>query len=428
MKASKGFPALERTVVSVIAVLNDHRKGRRDVVGHVVEDFSLTQRILKLANSAMYAPFTCGAANISAALDVLGTDALLHVLLSTAMASDADLQDDETLSQTLLSAELARNVYGYRSEDASIAALMYKLGSLMLKRYLPKEAAAIEKKVAMGQSEDAAATEVLNLTLQQLGAKVAMRWKLPTQIVSIIDGTGDPNLVSIAKFSNSAAALIYAGKLDEVNSLIAELNVPGVDKSGITSLAQSKVDIVKSMSKATFKLSNEAVLEDLFAALSSERRESIDALAAAMFPPLAETLKSAHCLLFMLTKSGDFAIRYGVGKGIDELRSKLRIGKDYEPTAFHAAIKNNVDVSIADVSRLKASALPDGYRALLPNVTKFVILPITNSTVSGLLYCDWDCGESLPTAELNAVKKLRGLFLPYADRKFNRMKANMTWV
>jgi hypothetical protein len=115
----------------------------------------------------------------------------------------------------------------------------------------------------------------------------------------------------------------------------------------------------------------------------------------------------------MLTKSGDFAVRYGFGKGIEELRSKLRISKDYQPTAFHAAIKNNVDVSIADVSRLKVSALPDGYKELLPRVNKFVILPIAHSRVSGLFYCDWDSDADLSTSELDAVKKLRNLFLPY---------------
>jgi hypothetical protein len=91
----------------------------------------------------------------------------------------------------------------------------------------------------------------------------------------------------------------------------------------------------------------------------------------------------------------------------------LRISKDYQPTAFHAAIKNNVDVSIADVSRLKVSALPDGFKELLPRVNKFVILPIAHSRVSGLVYCDWDSETVLSASELDAVKKLRNLFLPF---------------
>ena len=102
----------------------------------------------------------------------------------------------------------------------------------------------------------------------------------------------------------------------------------------------------------------------------------------------------------------------GYGKGIDELKSKLRVSAEFQPTAFHAAIKNKRDISIADLSKLKDSALPEGYRALLPNINTFILLPIANSQVSGLLYCDWDSDQLLQPAEVEAMKKLRGLFLP----------------
>ncbi|MGI9133217.1 MAG: hypothetical protein ACR2I0_04630, partial [Rhodoferax sp.] len=72
-----------------------------------------------------------------------------------------------------------------------------------------------------------------------------------------------------------------------------------------------------------------------------------------------------------------------------------------------------VDVSIADLFRLKPSALPDGYRDLLPQVQKFIILPIANRRVSGLLYCDWDSECALSAGEIEAIRKLRNLFLPF---------------
>ena len=413
MQGSKGFPALENTVTSVISSLGSDKHAGRDVVQHIVEDFALTQKVLKLANSAMYAPFSVGSGSVSSALDVVGTDALLHIVLSTDVVTDAEMQSDESLSQALLSSELARNVCVERSEDVSIAALMYNLGTLLAQKYLPTEATAIAHKVANGLDEAQAASEVLGLTLEQLGAEVAQRWKLPQNIVSVIDGTGDPDLVAIARFSKSVSALIHAGELAAVDQLVDDLDVKGIDKSGVGRLVRSKSEQIDPRSKVSPDVSNEAVLDDLFSALAVDEKQTVEALAAAMFPTFASALQTAHCLLFMLTKSGDFAVRYGFGKGIEELRSKLRISKDYQPTAFHAAIKNNVDVSIADVSRLKVSALPDGYKELLPRVNKFVILPIAHSRVSGLFYCDWDSDADLSTSELDAVKKLRNLFLPY---------------
>jgi HD-like signal output (HDOD) protein len=413
MQQSRGFPALEETVTAVIHSMGDERYATQQVVEHITGDFALTQKVLKLANSDMYAPFTAGSGSVSAALNMLGSEALLHIVLGTAMVSGAEMENDETLSKTLLSSELARTACKGRSEEVSIAALMYDLGRLMLQKHLPAEATVIEQKLALGLPEDAVSNEILGLTLQELGAEVALKWKLPNSIVSVIDGTGDPDLVAIARFSSAASTLIHAGNPEGVDSLIAALNVQGVDRAGVAGLIRDKAKTIRPRDVVVSKVPNEAVLDDLFSALAAEKMQTVEALAAAMFPTFANTLQTAHCLLFMLTKSGDFAVRYGYGKGIDELRSKLRIGKEYQPTAFHAAIKNNVDVSIADVSRLKVSALPDGYRSLLPLVNKFLILPISNSTVSGLLYCDWDSEKVLSPLELGAVKKLRGLFLPF---------------
>jgi HD-like signal output (HDOD) protein len=413
MKGSKGFAALENTVASLISSLGNDQCIADDVVQHIVNDFALTQKVLRLANSPMYAPFADGSGSVSAALDVLGTDALLHIALSTALVTDAEMQSDEALSTSLLSSELARNVCAERREEVSIAALMYNLGEMLARKYLPTESVAMAQKVASGVAEAQAATELLGLTLEELGAEVAQHWKLPKNIVSIIDGTGDADLVAIARFAKSASTLIHAGKLEAVDLLVAALEVKGIDKAGVSSLIRQRSAQIASSQTVLPVVSSEVVLNDLFSALATDKKQTVEALAAAMFPTFATTLQTAHCLLFMLTKSGDFAVRYGYGKGIDELRSKLRIGKDYQPTAFHAAIKNNVDVSIADVSRLKVSALPDGYAALLPNVNKFVILPIANSGVSGLLYCDWDSATMLSANELAAVKKLRSLFLPF---------------
>jgi hypothetical protein len=413
MQGSKGFPALENTVASVISSLGNDQYSASDVVQHIVEDFAMTQKVLKLANSNMYAPFSDGSGSVSKALEVLGADALLHIALSTALVTDAEMESDASLSTTMLSSELARSVCAGRSEDVSIAALMYNLGANLSQKYLSAEAAAIAQQVASGVDEAMAATEVLGLTLEHLGAEVAQHWKLPKNIVSVIDGSGDADLIAIARFSKAASTLIHAGEREAAGALVAGLDVKGIDKSAVASLIRQKSEQHSARQKPTPDVSNEEVLNDLLAALAADKKLTVEALAAAMFPTFANTLQTAHCLLFMLTKSGDYAVRYGYGKGVDELRSKLRIGKDYQPTAFHAAIRNKVDVSIADVSRLKVSALPDGYTALLPNVNKFVILPIANTGVSGLVYCDWDSETVLTTSELDAVKKLRSLFLPF---------------
>jgi hypothetical protein len=172
-----------------------------------------------------------------------------------------------------------------------------------------------------------------------------------------------------------------------------------------------KVEEAKPFQLARQNTSAERALDTLLQVLMLEKKLTVEELANAMLPELAKCLQTAHCLLFMLTRSGEFRIRNAYGKGIDELKTKLRISAEFLPTTFHAAIKNNIDISIADVSKLKEMSLPEGYRQLLPQVTKFIILPIAGSRVSGLLYCDWDSDKTLKTGEMEVVKKLRSLFV-----------------
>lgn len=416
MQGAKGIPALESNVSSVLNSLGDDKKGHQELVARIISDFALTQRVLKLANSSMYAPFAKDASSITAALDILGKDALMHVVLGTAMATAAEVEDDKSLSKTLLASEVARNVCTDRPEDVSIAALMYDLGGLMVTKYLPKEAAVIDTKIAAGVDPARAATDVFGMPLQQVGAEVARRWRLPASIVSIIDGTGDPTLVGVAKFSNTASTLILEGKAEEVNQLASALDLPGINKARMKSFIGRKLEETTPAAKSSGADTSMVELNELLKELSHAEWKSAEELAGAMFAGLSLALGTAHCLLFLLTRSGDFGVRYGYGKGIDELKSRLKLSGEYRPTAFHAAIRNNIDLSIDDVSKLKPSALPEGYANLLPKVNKFIVLPLANSRVTGLLYCDWDSDNIITPAQLAIVKKLRDLFTPFIPK------------
>ena len=413
MKNSKGVPATERSVASVLGALDNSHSGKQEVVGHIIEDFALTQKVLKLANSTMYAPFGNGSASVSSAVDVLGSEAVLHLVLGADLVSDEELQKDEHLSHSLLASELARTALAHRAEDASIATLMVEIGRLMVGKYLPAETAAIAIKVASGTAPELAAKAVMGMSYQEIGVELASRWNLPQTLRATIDGTGDPTLVGIARFASAASTLIHQGQSESVASLIQKLDLPGVDKGKLGALVSHRSAQLRPVQPERQEPSCEAALADLLQDLTDTEWDSLDAMSAAMLPGLGVLLKAAHCLLFMATRSGEMRVRSAYGKGVDELKSRLRISAEFMPTAFHAAIKNKIDVSIADVSKLKDASLPEHYRALLPNVTKFIILPIANDRVSGLLYCDWDTDTPLRPGEMDGVKKLRNLLLPY---------------
>ena len=414
--ASRGFPALERTAISVMNALSGVKTESQEVVSHIMEDFALTQKVLKLANSGMYAPFSTGSSTITSALEVMGSDALLYLVLGASQVNDLELETDASLSRTLLAGEIAMNAHVDRKEDISIVTFMYRFGSLLVDRFLPMEMRAIQRKMDGGAAESLAEVEVLGMTLQQIGVEVAKRWNLPSAIIASMDGTGDPDLIRVAKFSNDAAVLLQAGKHEELQRLVAGLEAPGIDKSKLQRLISQKVLAAAPVNAEGVAVSTLSPLDELFAGLSRQPLSSVDDLAKTAFPAFGRLLNALHCVLFMLTRSGDFAVRSGYGSGFDTIKNKLRISAEFQPTAFHAAIRKNIDVSIDDVSKLKPASLPDGYAELFPDTRKFIILPISPSRVTGLLYFDWDAGATLGPAEMDAVKRLRDLFLPLLPR------------
>lgn len=418
MQGEGGPPASESKVASILTALQGEAKSHIELAHEIIEDFTLTQKVLKLANSPMYAPFAEQSATVSSALEVVGADGLLHIVLGTKMASHTELEEDGNLSKTLLASEVARNAFPDKVEHVSIATLMYDLGSLMVGQYLPEEMAAIDTQVQGGRDAQDAAKEVLGISLQEIGSEVAKHWQLPEEIVAIIDGSGDQGLIEVAKFSTAVSSLIHEGKAEEASKLVSASSLPGADKSKLSGLVERKVEAFRlRVGKAAVERPTQAqsALERLLVQLSGERKKTVEELAAAMFPVFCESFGVVRCLLFMAVKTGDMYVRYGYGKGVDEIKPKLKIPAEFQQTAFHAAIKNNVDVSITDVKRLAPTALPDGFRQLLPNVTRFLILPIGTEKVTGLVYYDWESTRSLSPGELEVIRKLRNLFLPFFE-------------
>jgi hypothetical protein len=309
-----------------------------------------------------------------------------------------------------MASELARSACTERAEDASIATLMVEIGRLMSTKYLASETQDINRRVAAGTDAQDAARAVLGMSYQELGLELAARWNLPDTLRATLDGSGDATLAGIARFSSTASGLIQAGHSEAAARLLQQLDLPGVDKSRLGALVSRKGQ--EAGPARTAPVSAEVPLKALLERLLQEKKATIEDLAGVLLPGLADALQTAHCLLFMLTRSGEQRVRNGYGKGIDELKTRLKISAEFMPTAFHAAIKNNIDVSIGDVSKLKDASLPEGYRALLPHVSKFIILPIGGKRVTGLLYCDWDSGRALSQTEMDAVKQLRDLLVP----------------
>ena len=419
MKTSKGVPAIEETVTLLLDTLRNEEKSIQQYADLITSDFTITQSVLRLANSAMYAPFAKDISSVSTALQIIGSDALNHIVLSVSIVSALEADEDSDLAKTLLSSEISRTVCDPDIvEEVSIISLLSNLGRLIANKFLPEEMALINNEINKGVDPDKAANDVLGMTLNELGIELAKTWNLPIKIISNLDGTGDPEIINIANFTNKVSSLIHSGDFEEAEKLTHVTKMPKLNKTKLKVLVDDKVKKF-TLPKINFENTEttlENILIDLIQDIKEHPKKNIEELGRAIFTVFNNTLKTSHCLFFIKNNFNVYSAVYGYGKNINEIKEKFKIPAAFRPTVFHAAIKNNVHIYIDDVSKLKETSLPTLYKDLFSGIIKFVVIPIKSKYSSGLMYCDWETQITLTSNELNRIKELCFIFLHFLPK------------
>ena len=240
MNESGGFPALDHSVARIVEALELGEEDTTPLVNAVLADVSLTQKVLRLANSAMYAPMGRNVSTVSHALMVLGFEAVGHLALGVKLIgamgelSPASPSAEHELARSLLAGSVAGTIAGrsgaVNGEMGVVCSLLHRIGRLLAAFYLPEEWREIQAAVATGVDEDDAARTVLGMALDELGMEMARQWRLPGRIVRTMDTRasapteeGDEWLRALTRFSDRSAQLL-AGGTDEtgLETLAAE--------------------------------------------------------------------------------------------------------------------------------------------------------------------------------------------------------------
>lgn len=251
MNASGGFPALEHSVTRIIEALEAGAEDAAPLINAVLADVSLTQKVLRLANSAMYAPIGGSVATISHAMMVLGFEAIGHLALGAKVIGSMEAMDAQSLSarrqlaHSLMAGSVAGNVTSrmrvQHAELGVVCALLHRVGRLLTAFYLPEEWTRIQQLVQSGRDEAAASRDVLGLTLEQLGATVARHWRLPHRIVLTMRGELDGPvqgvedwLLAVTRYADSSAAVLSTRASEDIKQqLQARLALRFADRLGV---------------------------------------------------------------------------------------------------------------------------------------------------------------------------------------------------
>ena len=186
--------ALGTSVAQVVQMASSDDQGTHELAYYVLSDPGLTQRILRLSNTATYR--TASGANvttISRAISLLGFDNVkttaLAMLLVDALSSSSHAQSvrveiEAALCASLVGREMARHSAYQGAEEAAIGALFMNLGPLLVASHEHERYREINALQASGEHNLAQASQmILGCSYSTLSQAVMAEWKIPDVIV-----------------------------------------------------------------------------------------------------------------------------------------------------------------------------------------------------------------------------------------------------
>lgn len=216
------LPAISGHVNEVLKITLNKRASITCVSNVILKDYSLTNKILQVANSAYYIR---GAriSTIERAVASLGLDVVRELAVSISLIEEflkcGGEKDglSKQMAISLLSANLSKLlVQTYRipvsPEEAYICTLLHDLGRIIMTIYFPDVYRRIEAGTTSGSSEDAMCRLMFKqLTFHEIGQEIARFWNFSDTITACMDPDPPepeslvdtlPLLQNIAVFSN----------------------------------------------------------------------------------------------------------------------------------------------------------------------------------------------------------------------------------
>lgn len=447
------FPTLQYCIDHVFSSL-DAERNVGEMASSILSDFSLSQKIIRLSNSAMYRSFGGEVTTVSRAIMVLGVDTVIHLTLGVRVLDFFQTMPEnrpraaQALKQAMVAAEFTRTLADARGiaegEEAVVCTLMHHVSRLLLILYVPEAwdriTAMCEAGAQTGEqtgaqagaqiSEDEACREVLGVSLGEIARAAAVKWRLPPLIAGAMSAPPLPEgampethadwLGAVARLSSQAAASILAGQDDPSadSPLLAEAQRLGLEPGHLgRALEQARV-LTTSMAAtdAAGQAGDDAgeqggkpadALARLQRAVAEVRQEG-SAMSIAELAPFAlesamRALNFSRCFLMLLNPSARrFGARLGFGEGTRDKLDQLSFEEGFVPDVFHFATLADRPLLIEDsFGKEAAHRVPRWYREAMPDARALLLIPVRVRNRCVALICgDW--GEARFSGALSA--------------------------
>jgi HD-like signal output (HDOD) protein len=194
MRSKSDFPALSGIISEINTIVSSESESHRKLAQVILQDFALTNKILKLVNTVSFGQFGGNINTISKAVVILGFDTVRNItmtlILLEFLQNKSQAQDlkDEVISSFfagIVASELSEGGKVGAAEEAMICAMFHNLGRLLATFYFFEESREVSRLMEDQKiSEAQASIKVLGMTYDALGAGVAENWNFPHRLVA----------------------------------------------------------------------------------------------------------------------------------------------------------------------------------------------------------------------------------------------------
>ncbi|NMM35946.1 MAG: HDOD domain-containing protein [Glaciimonas sp.] len=463
------LPGFTKAISAVLGAMHGEEEREFNMTQTVMSDPGLTQKVLRLANSAMYSAFGQSVGTVSKAVAVLGTQTIGHLALGSKLIDELSATAPDTvgarleMEKALLAGHVARQVTSsanrHHAEEAVVCSMLHMLGRMMVAFYLPDRwLQAQQDSEKTKRHPDLVAQEILGLSLEEIGRTIAQRWGLPNSLINSMRMVEPmalaPNekiphaewLAAISSMTSQCASALcqddassdteilrladaYAGMLgiDTAVVLKATESAKKTAESELRAIHSTKHSNAEKRSRSKAVSVEPAAVSILQQGVTDMRAIVDSATPSQMLEMGLETLYQGlnfrRAIAFLRNiKEAQYSAKMGFGAGVSALIPQLIFHDVYQADVFHAALASDRIIFVENAQDPKfAAKLPLWWQNGLSAATGFIILPLTiNRQPVGFMYGDWS--NVAPNTKPNSVEfillnDLRALVTGTAERR-----------
>jgi HD-like signal output (HDOD) protein len=435
-----------RAIGAVLGAMRGEQEQDFSMTHTVLSDPVLTQKVLRLANSGMYAAFGQNINTVSKAVLVLGTDAIGQLALGLKAieglaAADADVPPAHVeMEKAVLAGMVARQVATSAAvpdaEEAVVCSMLHMLGRMLVSFYLPERWAELQAFGGAG-GEDAAAAPVLGLSMEEIGRAAADQWGMPTELLGTMrrvepaapgEAFGHEDwLAALSTMSAQCADSLWhddeagavtvralASSFSAMLGVAPEAIMAAVETArevaalGLSLAPLAKPAARRARAEAATRLRAEG--NQILRAGVAEMRSALAVATPSQMMSIAlqavyQGLSLTHAVAFVRNRrERQYRAKLGFGDGVAQRLADMAFGDTYEPNVFHASLGSDRVIFIGNPREPNfAAKLPPWWTGTLAGARSFIILPIcVNGQPAAFMYGDWD--DSFPQIALSQVE------------------------